>query len=85
MVSTKAAPLRGTAGAPVTELCVGTPAQLPQRPPVGKLVISMRQVRVFARGLDCEVEQLEAGLHGRWRQSRQIGRDPAGPGWAAMG
>jgi transposase len=29
----------------------------------------MRPVSVFAHGPDCEVEQLEADLHGRWRQA----------------
>ena len=29
----------------------------------------MRPVSVFANGSDCEIEQLEADLHGRWRQA----------------
>jgi hypothetical protein len=44
----------------------------------------MRPVSVFAHGPDCEIEQLEADLHGRWRQGWQTGRDPDGPGCAAM-
>jgi transposase len=42
---------------------------LPQRPPAGEVVISMRPVSVFAKGPAGEIEQLEADLHGRWREA----------------
>jgi hypothetical protein len=29
----------------------------------------MRRVSVFAKGPDCEIEQLRGDLHGRWRQA----------------
>jgi Winged helix-turn helix len=37
--------------------------------PAGEVVISMRPVSVFAKGPGGEIEQLEADLHGRWRQA----------------
>ncbi len=37
--------------------------------PPGEVVISMRPVSVFAKGPAGEIEKLEAGLHGRWRQA----------------
>jgi transposase len=37
--------------------------------PAGEVVISMRPVRVFANGPECELEQLRGDLHGRWRQA----------------
>jgi transposase len=37
--------------------------------PPGEVVISMRPVSVFAKGQGGEIGQLEAGLHGRWRQA----------------
>jgi transposase len=37
--------------------------------PAGEVVISMRPVSVFANGPGSEIEQLEADLHGRWRQA----------------
>jgi transposase len=37
--------------------------------PAGEVVISMRPVSVFAYGPASEVEQLEAGLRGRWREA----------------
>ena len=36
--------------------------------PAGEVVISMRQVSVYADGPDGEIEQLQACRHGRWRQ-----------------
>jgi hypothetical protein len=35
----------------------------------GEVVISMRPVSVFAKGPAGEIEQLEADLHGQWRQA----------------
>ena len=43
--------------------------KLPQHPPAGEVVISMRPVSVFANGSGSEIEQLQAALHGRWRQA----------------
>jgi hypothetical protein len=37
--------------------------------PAGEVVISMRPVSVFANRPGSEIEQLEADLHGRWRQA----------------
>jgi hypothetical protein len=37
--------------------------------PAGDVVISMRPVSVFAKGLGSEIEQLQAELQGRWRQA----------------
>ena len=42
---------------------------MPHHPPAGEVVISMRPVSVFANGPASEIEQLEADLHGRWRQA----------------
>jgi len=42
---------------------------LPQHPPAGEVVISMRPVSVFANGPDSEVERLRAELRGPWRQA----------------
>jgi len=42
---------------------------LPQHPPAGEVVISMRPVSVFANGPDSEIEQLQASLSGPWRQA----------------
>ena len=42
---------------------------MPQHPPAGEVVISMRPVSVFANGPGNEIEQLRAELHGRWRQA----------------
>ena len=48
--------------------------------PAGEVVISMRPVRVFANGPASQVEQLQADLHGRWRQAARavmVGVRPA--------
>ena len=37
--------------------------------PAGEVVISMRPVSVFANRPGSEIEQLQADLHGRWRQA----------------
>jgi hypothetical protein len=37
--------------------------------PAGEVVINMRPVSMFANGPGGEIEQLEADLHGRWRQA----------------
>jgi Winged helix-turn helix len=37
--------------------------------PPGEVVASMRPVSVFAKGPGSEIEQLRAGLQGRWRQA----------------
>ena len=42
---------------------------MPQHPPAGEVVISMRPVSVFANGPESEIEQLQAALQGRWRQA----------------
>jgi transposase len=42
---------------------------LPQHPPSGEVVISMRPVSVFANGPDSEIERLRAQLRGPWRQA----------------
>jgi len=41
---------------------------LPPHPPAGEVVISMRPVSVFAKGPASEIEKLEDGLRGQWRQ-----------------
>jgi hypothetical protein len=40
----------------------GVGSKLPHHLPAGEVVISMRPVSVFAKGPDCEIEQLRAGL-----------------------
>ena len=42
---------------------------MPQRPPAGEVVISMRPVSVFANSPGSEIERLEADLHGRRREA----------------
>ena len=42
---------------------------MPQHPPGGEVVISMRPVSVFANAPGSEIEQLQAALRGRWRQA----------------
>ena len=42
---------------------------MPQHPPAGEVVISMRPVSVFAKGPGSEIEQLRGDMHGRWRQA----------------
>jgi len=42
---------------------------LPQHPPAGEVVISMRPVSVFANGPDSEIERLRAQLRGPRRQA----------------
>ena len=42
---------------------------MPQHAPAGEVVISMRPVSVLANGPGIEIEQLQADLHGRWRQA----------------
>ena len=42
---------------------------MPQHPPAGEVVISMRPVSVFANGPDSEIERLRAQLRGPWRQA----------------
>ena len=42
---------------------------MPQHPPAGEVVISMRPVSVFASGPGSEIERLEADLRGRWREA----------------
>jgi transposase len=42
---------------------------LPQHPPAGEVVISMRPVSVFANSPGSEIERLEADLRGRWREA----------------
>src|SRR6201993_1927296 len=54
---------------PLTAASPGVGSKLPQPPPAGEVVISMRPVSVFAKGPASEVEQLEADLRGRWRQA----------------
>jgi hypothetical protein len=44
-------------------------SKLPQHPPAGEVVISMRPVSVFADGPDSEIERLRAQLRGSWRQT----------------
>src|SRR5437763_2586621 len=53
----------------LTAASPGVGSKLPQHPPAGEVVISMRPVSVFANGSGSEIEQLQAALHGRWRQS----------------
>ena len=42
---------------------------MPQHPPAGEVVISMRPVSVFANDPESEIGQLRSDLHGRWRQA----------------
>ena len=42
---------------------------MPQHPPAGEVVISMRPVSVFANSPGSEIERLEADLHGRRREA----------------
>jgi Winged helix-turn helix len=44
-------------------------SKLPQHPPAGEVVISMRPVSVYANGPDSEIERLRAQLRGPWRQA----------------
>lgn len=44
-------------------------SKVPQHPPAGEVVISMRPVSMFADGPDSEIERLRAQLRGRWRQA----------------
>src|SRR5437868_3568424 len=53
----------------LTSASPGVGSKLPQHPPAGEVVISMRPVSVFANGPGSEIEQLKADLHGRWRQA----------------
>src|SRR5947208_93034 len=53
----------------LTSASPGVGSKLPQHPPAGEVVISMRPVSVFANGPDSEIEQLHAELHGQWRQA----------------
>ena len=41
---------------------------MPPHPPAGEVVIGMRPVSVYAKGPASEIEELEAGLRGPWRQ-----------------
>ena len=42
---------------------------MPQHPPAGEVVISMRPVSLFANGPGSEIERLRAELRGPWRQA----------------
>ena len=53
----------------MTSASPGVGSKLPQHPPAGEVVISMRPVSVFANGPGSEVKQLRAELHGRWQQA----------------
>src|SRR6201996_881197 len=53
----------------LTPASPGVGSKLPQHPPAGEVVISMRPVSVFANGTGSEIEQLRGDLHGRWRQA----------------
>src|ERR1700761_2898722 len=53
----------------LTPASPGVGSKLPQHPPAGEVVISMRPVSVFANGPQSEIEQLKADLHGRRRQA----------------
>src|SRR5437016_1946458 len=57
----------------LTSASPGVGSKLPQHPPAGEVVISMRPVSVFANGPASEIEQLQAGLRGRWRQAARAG------------
>ena len=43
---------------------------MPQHPPAGEVVISMRPVSVFANGPDAEAERLRAQLQARGARPR---------------
>src|SRR5438067_10864876 len=53
----------------LTAASPGVGSKLPQHPPAGEVVISMRPVSVFANGSGSEIERLRAGLRGPWRQA----------------
>src|SRR4029077_9601403 len=53
----------------LTSASPGVGSKLPQHPPAGEVVISMRPVSVFANGPVNEIELLQAGLRGPWRQA----------------
>src|ERR1700761_6813498 len=53
----------------LTPASPGVGSKLPQHPPAGEVVISMRPVSVFANGTGSEIEQLRGDLQGRWRQA----------------
>ena len=53
----------------MTSAAPGVGSRLPAIVHPGEVVISMRPVRVFANGPECELEQLRGDLHGRWRQA----------------
>src|SRR5437764_6442159 len=53
----------------LTSASPGVGSKLPQHPPAGEVVISMRPVSVFANDPGSEIEQLRSDLHGRWRQA----------------
>lgn len=42
---------------------------MPQRPPTGEVVVSMRPPIVFANAPATSIEQLHAQLRGHWRQA----------------
>ena len=52
---------------------------MPQHPPAGEVVISMRPVSVFANGPGSELEQLQADLRSRWREAARAGAGPPAP------
>src|SRR5260370_5675456 len=58
----------------LTAASPGVGSKLPQHPPAGEVVISMRPVSVFANGPGSEVERLEADLRGRWREAARAVR-----------
>src|ERR1700749_1868100 len=53
----------------LTAASPGVGSKLPQHPPAGEVVISMRPVSVFANGPASEIEELRAGLGGQGRQA----------------
>ena len=53
----------------LTAASPGVGSKLPQHPPAGEVVISMRPVSVFANGPVNEIELLQDGLRGQWRQA----------------
>ena len=53
----------------LTAASPGVGSKLPQHPPAGEVVISMRPVSVFANGPVNEVELLRGDLRGPWRQA----------------
>src|SRR5262252_1622587 len=53
----------------LTAASPGVGSKLPQHPPAGEVVISMRPVSVFANGPESEIERLRAELRGTWRQA----------------